>query len=105
MRIFSDNKAPKKCSNYRTLTGVSLIILSYIAGWPTIGVLGIISTWGNRPDLVLVGGPAVYILSYFILLAGIILAGKECARMLTTKVTVFAKRLLSVKLKPGLLSW
>ena len=105
MRIFSDNKTPKKCSNYRPLTGVGLIILSYVAGWPTIGALGILSTWLNRPDLVLVGGPVAYILSYLILLVGIILAGKECAKMLTTKVTVFAKRLLSVKLKPGIISW
>ncbi|MBE9503878.1 MAG: hypothetical protein IME96_06865 [Proteobacteria bacterium] len=96
MLAFSDNKAPKKYNNPRTLAGIGLIILSYIAGWPVIGALGIISTWMNRPDLVLVGGPAVYILSYLILLAGIILAGKECAKMVTTKAIIFAKWLLPV---------
>ncbi len=94
MTLFLRIKEHSLWNEPRTAAGIGLIVLSYIAGWPAVSALGVISLWVDKPDLVLVGGPAVYIFSYLIFLAGIALAGKKCAKMLMARAKGCLKQTL-----------
>lgn len=96
MMLISKLKKQIIMSEPRTLAGIGLISLSYISCWPVISVLGILSAWIDKPALVMVGGPAVYLLSCLFLVAGLVLAGKECATMVKTRAIIYAKKLLPI---------
>jgi peptidoglycan-N-acetylglucosamine deacetylase len=62
---------------FRVWTGLGLIGLSYITGWPAVGLLALIAYHMREPLIVAVGGPIVYALSHLIFLAGSYLAGSR----------------------------
>jgi len=64
--------------------GLFLILISYVLGWPAVGLFGIISFYSGAPLILIVGGPLVYGFSHLVFLAGMYFAGKEY-------VTVFFK--------------
>ena len=61
----------------RIIFGVTLIGLSYLIGWPLIGLLGTLAIYFNNPLLVIVGGPIAYGSSHAVFLIGMYLAGAE----------------------------
>jgi hypothetical protein len=71
----ADLSAFKKRPNVRVVCGVTAIGLSYVIGWPMIALLGALSIYAERPAIVLIGGPAAYILSHLVFLLGMYLAG------------------------------
>ncbi|PID73922.1 MAG: hypothetical protein CSB33_01385 [Desulfobacterales bacterium] len=75
----SDLNMLKGKPNARTWTGLGIMLLSYIIGWPAVFVLGYFSVRLNNPLLVGVGGPAVYGLSHLVFTLGMLLAGAEYA--------------------------
>jgi peptidoglycan/xylan/chitin deacetylase (PgdA/CDA1 family) len=63
----------------RVWTGLGLIGLSYVIGWPAVGLLALISFHMREPLIVAVGGPIIYGLSHLVFMAGFYLAGSRYA--------------------------
>jgi len=63
----------------RVWAGLVLIGISYIIGWPAVGLLVLMAYHMREPLVVVVGGPVTYGLSHLALLAGSWLAGKRYA--------------------------
>lgn len=63
----------------RVWTGLGLIGLSYVIGWPAVGLLALIAFYMREPLIVAIGGPIVYGLSHLVFLAGSYLAGSRYA--------------------------
>jgi hypothetical protein len=71
----ADLSAFKEKPSLRVISGVTAIGVSYIIGWPAIGVLAALSVYFHKPWLVAVGGPVMYGLSHLVFLLGMYLAG------------------------------
>lgn len=65
----------------RILAGVFAIGFSYVIGWPAVAALGTLSIYFNKPLLVVIGGPVVYVLSHLVFLLGMYLAGADYTRI------------------------
>ena len=63
----------------RVWTGLWLIALSYVIGWPAVGLLALISFHMGEPLIVAIGGPITYGLSHLVFMAGFYLAGSHYA--------------------------
>ena len=59
--------------------GLGLIALSYIIGWPAVGLLALIAYHMSEPLILAVGGPLIYGVSHLVFLAGFYLAGSRYA--------------------------
>lgn len=72
--------------------GLGLIGLSYILGWPAVGLLALVAYHTGEPMILAVGGPAIYGLSHLVFMAGFYLAGSHYApsflRWITRKAIV-----------------
>ena len=53
--------------------------LSYIIGWPAVGLLALIAFHTGEPMILVIGGPLVYGLSHLVFIAGFYLAGSHYA--------------------------
>jgi hypothetical protein len=73
----SDLEAFKRKPDARIISGVSLIILSYIIGWPLISALGFLAYHFKEKYIIILGGPAVYGLSHLTFMLGMYLAGAK----------------------------
>jgi len=65
----------------RMMVGISAIGISYIIGWPAVGLLGMVSLHLREPLIVAIGGPVTYGLSHLVFIVGMYLAGAEYARV------------------------
>jgi len=63
----------------RVVVGLILIGASYLVGWPAIAALGTIAAWTGRPKLLL-GGPALYGLSWIVFAVGVAFVGSRSLR-------------------------
>jgi peptidoglycan/xylan/chitin deacetylase (PgdA/CDA1 family) len=63
----------------RFLLGVSFVLLSYLLGWPMVGLFGVLAAYFQNPGLLLVG-PAFYGFSHLVFLFGMYFAGRDCLR-------------------------
>jgi hypothetical protein len=63
----------------RVWIGLGLIGLSYIIGWPAVGLLALIAFHTGEPMILALGGPLVYGLSHLVFIAGFYLAGSHYA--------------------------
>jgi len=63
----------------RIVAGLVLIGASYVIGWPAIAAFGAIAAWTGQPKLLL-GGPALYGLSWLVFAAGLALVGSKALR-------------------------
>ena len=81
----------------RLLTGLILIVLSFILGWPLIAALGFLAVWIREPLLVIICGPAAYIFSCAVFLAGAWLSNTPHYMGLLSRyaIKVFFKKFLS----------
>jgi hypothetical protein len=77
----ADLSAFRQRPTVRIIAGVSLIVISFIAGWPLISALGALAVYKNEPLIVVIGGPAAYILSNAIFLFGMYLSGYEYSKI------------------------
>ena len=75
----SDLRIYKKRPSVRVMVGLSLILLSYIIGWPAVGALGLISIYTEEPLILIVGGPLVYGVSHLVFFIGMYFAGRDYA--------------------------
>jgi hypothetical protein len=71
----------------RVWAGLGLIVLSYIIGWPAVGLLALIAFHTSEPMIVAIGGPLVYGLSHLVFIAGFYLAGSHYAPLFLRWVT------------------
>ncbi|MFA6033462.1 MAG: hypothetical protein WC889_11230 [Myxococcota bacterium] len=67
---------------HRAIIGAVLIVVSYILGWPAVGVCTVLAVKFNEPLIGIIGGTAFYGFSWLMLLAGIWLMGDEAYRRL-----------------------
>jgi len=63
----------------RVCVGLGLMGLSYIIGWPAVGLLALIAFHTGEPIILAIGGPLVYGLSHLVFMAGFYLAGSHYA--------------------------
>jgi len=75
----NDLRIYKKRPTVRVMAGLFLILISYVIGWPAVGVLGAISLYAEKPLILIIGGPLVYGVSHLVFLIGIYLAGRDYA--------------------------
>jgi hypothetical protein len=58
----------------RLITGLVLIVLSFILGWPAIFALSALAVWLQKPLIAVIGCPTTYGLSYVVFIVGAWLA-------------------------------
>jgi len=69
LNAFKEKPSPK------VFLGIFLMVLSYIIGWPMIGLFGALSLYWNEPLILIVGGPLLFVVAHLAFLAGVYLAG------------------------------
>ena len=70
-----DLNAFKEKPSAKVLLGIFLMVMSYIIGWPMIGLFGVLSLYWNEPLIIIVGGPLLFVVAHLAFLAGVYLAG------------------------------
>lgn len=65
----------------RVISGLWIIGLSYLIGWPAVGALGMVSVYWKNPLIITIGGPLVYGLSHLVFMVGVYFAGAGHARV------------------------
>ena len=76
IREKTDLSAFKERPSKRFLTGIGLILISYVLGWPMVGLFSFLAAYFQNPGL-LVGGPLSYGFSHLVFLFGMVLAGRD----------------------------
>jgi len=87
----ADLQAFKQKPTPRMIWGLVTIGISYVIGWPMIGVLGLLAFYLNKPLLVVIGGPVIYGISHLVFILGAWLAGADHAKAFlrwATRITV-----------------
>jgi hypothetical protein len=59
--------------------GVGLVLLSYVLGWPMVGLFSFLSAYFQAPVLLMLG-PAFYGFSHLVWMFGMYLAGRDCIK-------------------------
>ncbi len=77
----ADLSAFRQRPSPRMIVGISAIGISYIIGWPAVGLLGVVSIHLREPLIVAIGGPMTYGLSHLVFIAGMYLAGAQYAKV------------------------
>jgi hypothetical protein len=54
----------------RLLTGLILMVLSFIMGWPAVAALSALAIWFREPLIAIIGCPTTYALSYAVFIVG-----------------------------------
>lgn len=80
----------------RLISGLILMGLSYIIGWPAVAAFSAMAVWFREPMIAIIGCPTTYALSYVVFIAGAWLARAPHYMGLLAKYTVkyFLKKLL-----------
>jgi peptidoglycan-N-acetylglucosamine deacetylase len=81
IREKTDLKAFKERPSARFLTGIGLILISYVFGWPMVGLFSFLAAYFQNPGL-LIGGPIAFGFSHLVFLAGMYLAGRGSFKFL-----------------------
>ncbi|MCB2185427.1 MAG: hypothetical protein KQJ78_03350 [Deltaproteobacteria bacterium] len=84
----------------RLIVGVTLIGLSMLMGWPTVGVLGVVAAYLRDPVVFFLGGPLTYGLSWAVWGLGMLLAGRDNVRYLKVFLGWALRRWLEKMLGP-----
>jgi peptidoglycan/xylan/chitin deacetylase (PgdA/CDA1 family) len=63
----------------RFLTGMGLVLFSYVLGWPMVGLFSLVAAYSGEP-LFLLGGPVCYGFSHLVWMLGMFLAGRDSIR-------------------------
>jgi hypothetical protein len=54
----------------RLITGLILMALSFIIGWPAVAALSVLAIWFKEPLIAVIGCPTTYALSYVVFIVG-----------------------------------
>lgn len=54
----------------RLITGLILMALSFIIGWPAVAALSFLAVWFKEPLIAVIGCPTTYALSYVVFIIG-----------------------------------
>lgn len=54
----------------RLISGLILMALSYLIGWPAVAALTAIAVWLQEPLIAIIGCPTTYALSYMVFILG-----------------------------------
>jgi CHASE2 domain-containing sensor protein len=54
----------------RLITGLILMGLSYLIGWPAVAALSALAVWFKEPLIAVIGCPTTYALSYVVFIIG-----------------------------------
>ncbi len=73
----ADLSAFKEKPSLTIITGVTLIIISSLLGWPALAVAGFLAVKLDEPLIAVIGGPLVYGLSYLLFLLGMYFSGAK----------------------------
>lgn len=71
----ADLSAFKEKPSLQVITGVFLICLSFLLGWPAVAVSGVLAVMLEEPLVAVIGGPLVYGLSHLVFLLGMYFSG------------------------------
>jgi peptidoglycan/xylan/chitin deacetylase (PgdA/CDA1 family) len=63
----------------RFLFGMSLVVFSFVLGWPMVALFSFLSAYSHAPALLLLGS-AFYVFSHLVWLLGTYLAGRDCIK-------------------------
>jgi peptidoglycan/xylan/chitin deacetylase (PgdA/CDA1 family) len=63
----------------RFLLGVSLVLFSFVLGWPMVALFSLLSAYSHAPALLILGS-AFYLFSHLVWLFGTYLAGRDCIK-------------------------
>jgi CHASE2 domain-containing sensor protein len=87
------NERPTK----RVITGLILMGLSYVIGWPAVAALGVLAAWFREPMIAVIGCPTTYGLSYLVFIVGAWLARAPHYMGALARYTIqfFLRKLLS----------
>ena len=93
----ADLSAFQEKPSFAVTTGVVLIIISSLLGWPAVAVAGIMAVKLNEPLIAVIGGPLVYGFSHLVFLLGMYFSGAEYS-------VIFSRWLVRVIMEK-LLAW
>jgi hypothetical protein len=54
----------------RLITGLILMVLSFIIGWPAVAALSVLAVWFKEPLIAVIGCPTTYAFSYVVFIVG-----------------------------------
>jgi len=54
----------------RLITGLVLMALSFMIGWPAVAALSVLAVWFKEPLIAVIGCPTTYALSYVVFIIG-----------------------------------
>ena len=73
----ADLSAFKEQPSLVVITGVTLIIISSLLGWPAVAVAGILAVKLDEPLIAVIGAPLVYGFSHLVFLLGMYFSGAK----------------------------
>jgi len=73
----ADLTAFKEKPSLQILTGVLLICIGSLLGWPAVALLGILAIQFNEPLVAVIGGPLVYGISFPVFMLGMYFSGAK----------------------------
>jgi hypothetical protein len=81
----------------RLITGLILMVLSFIMGWPAIAALSALAVWFKEPLIAVIGCPTTYALSYVVFIIGAWLSRAPHYMEILARYTLqsFLKKLIS----------
>ena len=81
----------------RLITGLILMVLSFIIGWPAVATLSVLAVWFKEPLIAVIGCPTTYALSYVVFIIGAWLSRAPHYMGIMARYTIqsFLRKLLS----------
>jgi len=81
----------------RLITGLILMALSFLMGWPAIAALSFLAVWWQEPLIIVIGGPTAYALSCGVFFIGAWMARAPHYLNTLTRYTMqsFLKKMLA----------
>ena len=81
----------------RLITGLILMVLSFIIGWPAVAALSVLAVWFKEPLIAVIGCPTTYALSYVVFIIGAWLSRAPHYMGILARYTIqsFLRKLLS----------
>ncbi|MBN1364065.1 MAG: hypothetical protein JW976_04585 [Syntrophaceae bacterium] len=80
----------------RLITGLVMMALSFVLGWPAVFALGFLAVWLSEPLIAVIGCPVTYGFSYVVFIIGALLARAPHYLEILTKYALqyFLKKIL-----------
>ena len=87
----------KERMTLRLITGLILMVLSFIMGWPAIAALSALAVWFKEPLIAIIGCPTTYALSYLVFIVGAWLSRAPHYMQILARYTIqgFLRKLIS----------